>query len=115
MGQGRSVADCRREKPGHEIAGARHRFRELCPTLPISRNRTTLAIPMKLAFSSNAYLRFSVEETIAADRRPGLPGLELLADVPHAWPAGLLRGAEAGDPRLPRAGTAWRSPTSTAS
>ncbi len=45
---------------------------------------------MKLAFSSNAYLRFPVEETIRRIAGLGYRGLELLADVPHAWPAGLL-------------------------
>jgi sugar phosphate isomerase/epimerase len=47
---------------------------------------------MRLAFSTNAYLRFPFEE--AADRIAaiGYEGLELLADVPHAWPAGLLEG-----------------------
>jgi sugar phosphate isomerase/epimerase len=45
---------------------------------------------MRLAFSSNAYLNFSVEETIARIAAIGYRGLELLADVPHAWPAGLL-------------------------
>jgi sugar phosphate isomerase/epimerase len=47
---------------------------------------------MKLAFSTNAYLRFPFEE--AADRIAsfGYAGLELMADVPHAWPAGLLEG-----------------------
>jgi sugar phosphate isomerase/epimerase len=45
---------------------------------------------MKLAFSSNAYLRFSIEETIARVAALGYAGIELLADVPHAWPAGLL-------------------------
>jgi sugar phosphate isomerase/epimerase len=45
---------------------------------------------MKLAFSSNAYLRFSIEETIARVAALGYRGIELLADVPHAWPAGLL-------------------------
>jgi len=47
---------------------------------------------MKLAFSTNAYLRFPFDE--AADRIAsfGYAGLELLADVPHAWPAGLLDG-----------------------
>jgi sugar phosphate isomerase/epimerase len=44
----------------------------------------------KLAYSSNAYLNFSVEETIARIAGLGYQGLELLADVPHAWPAGLL-------------------------
>ena len=45
---------------------------------------------MQLAFSSNAYLRFSIEETIARVAALGYRGIELLADVPHAWPAGLL-------------------------
>ena len=45
---------------------------------------------MKLAFSSNAYLQFSIEETIRRISSLGYRGIELLADVPHAWPAGLL-------------------------
>jgi sugar phosphate isomerase/epimerase len=45
---------------------------------------------MELAFSSNAYLRYSIEETIARVASLGYTGIELLADVPHAWPAGLL-------------------------
>src|SRR5215831_6374303 len=49
-----------------------------------------MTCPMRLAFSTNAYLRHPFEE--AAQRIAGLgyQGLELLADVPHAWPAGLL-------------------------
>jgi sugar phosphate isomerase/epimerase len=45
---------------------------------------------MKLAFSSNAYLRYPVEEAIVRVAGLGYQGIELLADVPHAWPAGLL-------------------------
>jgi sugar phosphate isomerase/epimerase len=45
---------------------------------------------MKLAFSSNAYLSFSIEETIRRISELGYRGIEVLADVPHAWPAGLL-------------------------
>ena len=45
---------------------------------------------MQLAFSSNAYLRHSIEETIRRVAAIGYKGIELLADVPHAWPAGLL-------------------------
>ena len=45
---------------------------------------------MKLAFSSNAYMKFSIEETIRRIAGIGYTGLEVLADVPHAWPAGLL-------------------------
>lgn len=45
---------------------------------------------MKLAFSSNAYMQFSIEETIRRIAGLGYKGIEVLADVPHAWPAGLL-------------------------
>ena len=45
---------------------------------------------MQLAFSSNAYLNYSIEETIARIAALGYRGIEILADVPHAWPAGLL-------------------------
>jgi len=45
---------------------------------------------MKLAFSSNAYMHFSIERTIAKIAELGYTGIEVLADVPHAWPAGLL-------------------------
>ncbi len=46
--------------------------------------------PMNLAYSSNAYMHFSVEQAIARIASLGYAGLELLADMPHAWPAGLL-------------------------
>jgi len=45
---------------------------------------------MKLAYSSNAYLRYPIEEAIRRIAAVGYEGVELLADVPHAWPAGLL-------------------------
>jgi sugar phosphate isomerase/epimerase len=45
---------------------------------------------MQLAFSSNAYLRYPIDETIARIAALGYRGIELMADVPHAWPAGLL-------------------------
>jgi len=45
---------------------------------------------MKIAFSSNAYLHFSIEATIERIAQLGYQGIEILADVPHAWPAGLL-------------------------
>ena len=45
---------------------------------------------MQLAFSSNAYLNYTLEETVARIAALGYRGMELLADVPHAWPAGLL-------------------------
>lgn len=46
---------------------------------------------MKLAFSSNAYLNFSFAEACARVRQTGYAGIEIMADVPHAWPAYLLR------------------------
>jgi sugar phosphate isomerase/epimerase len=47
---------------------------------------------MRLAFSTNAYLRFPFEEAAERIAALGYEGLEILADVPHAWPAGLLEG-----------------------
>ena len=44
---------------------------------------------MKLAYSSNAYRRFSIAEATERIARIGYDGMELMADVPHAWPAGL--------------------------
>ena len=44
----------------------------------------------KLAFSANAYLKFTVEETIHRIADLGYGGIELAADAPHAWPSGLL-------------------------
>jgi sugar phosphate isomerase/epimerase len=49
---------------------------------------------IRLAFSSNAYLKHSFEETAERIAAIGYEGLELLADVPHAWPAGLLPPAK---------------------
>jgi sugar phosphate isomerase/epimerase len=45
---------------------------------------------MKLAFSTNAYMRFSVEDALSRLACIGYDGVELMADVPHAWPAYLL-------------------------
>lgn len=45
---------------------------------------------MRLAFSSNAYMRFPFAEAAARIAALGYEGFELMADVPHAWPAGLL-------------------------
>jgi sugar phosphate isomerase/epimerase len=47
---------------------------------------------MRLAFSTNAYMRFPFEEAAARIAALGYEGLELMADVPHAWPNGLLDG-----------------------
>jgi sugar phosphate isomerase/epimerase len=45
---------------------------------------------IQLAFSSNAYMHFSIEAAIEKIAALGYTGIEVLADVPHAWPAGLL-------------------------
>ncbi len=41
---------------------------------------------MKLAFSTNAYTRFPLVEALRGIRRAGFGGVEILADVPHAYP-----------------------------
>jgi sugar phosphate isomerase/epimerase len=45
---------------------------------------------MQLAFSTNAYLNYSFPEAARRLAEIGYTGLELMADVPHAWPAYLL-------------------------
>jgi sugar phosphate isomerase/epimerase len=45
---------------------------------------------MRLAFSTNAYLRFPFADAVARLARVGYQGVEVMADVPHAWPAYLL-------------------------
>src|SRR4051812_49669217 len=45
---------------------------------------------MKHAFSSNAYLRFPFAEAVRRIAAIGYRGVEVMADVPHAWPAYLL-------------------------
>ena len=45
---------------------------------------------MKLAFSTNAYLNHSFAETCKRLAVIGYRGVEIMADVPHAWPAYLL-------------------------
>src|SRR5215510_10733277 len=44
----------------------------------------------KLAFSTNAYLKFSFADAVPRLARIGYRGVEIMADVPHAWPAYLL-------------------------
>ena len=50
----------------------------------------------KLAFSTNAYMRHSFAEAAERIKSFGYEGLELMADVPHAWPAGLLPPVKRG-------------------
>jgi sugar phosphate isomerase/epimerase len=45
---------------------------------------------MKLAFSTNAYLNHSFADAVARLAAIGYTGVEIMADVPHAWPAYLL-------------------------
>jgi sugar phosphate isomerase/epimerase len=45
---------------------------------------------MRLAFSTNAYLNASFPDAARRIAKIGYSGLELMADVPHAWPAYLL-------------------------
>jgi sugar phosphate isomerase/epimerase len=45
---------------------------------------------MKLAFSSNAYLNHSFPEAVRRIAAAGYAGVEVMADVPHAWPAYML-------------------------
>jgi sugar phosphate isomerase/epimerase len=45
---------------------------------------------MKLAFSTNAYPKHGLEEAVRRVAAIGYAGVEIMADVPHAWPAHLL-------------------------
>jgi sugar phosphate isomerase/epimerase len=45
---------------------------------------------MQFAFSTNAYLKFSFAEAVRRLAAIGYAGVEIMADVPHAWPAFLL-------------------------
>jgi sugar phosphate isomerase/epimerase len=46
---------------------------------------------MKFSFSANAFRKYTLEETVAAISRAGFVGMELMCDVPHAWPYDLLK------------------------
>src|SRR6516164_5310145 len=48
------------------------------------------ALTQRLAFSTNAYLKFSFAEAVRRLAAIGYTGIEIMADVPHAWPACLL-------------------------
>ena len=41
---------------------------------------------MKLAFSTNAYTRHSLLDALEGIKRAGFAGVEILADIPHAYP-----------------------------
>src|SRR5262245_13660990 len=44
---------------------------------------------MKLAFSTNAYTRFPLIDAMRDIRAAGFEGIEILADVPHAFPGAI--------------------------
>ena len=44
----------------------------------------------RLAFSTNAYLKYSFAHAVKRLASMGYAGVEIMADVPHAWPAFLL-------------------------
>ncbi|OHB74693.1 MAG: xylose isomerase [Planctomycetes bacterium RBG_16_59_8] len=44
---------------------------------------------MKLAFSTNAFRRYELGETISIIASAGYQGVEIMADRPHAWPPDL--------------------------
>ncbi len=48
---------------------------------------------MKFAFSSNAFLRFDLLEAIRIISATGYEGIEIMADVPHAYPLHLTDSA----------------------
>ena len=45
---------------------------------------------MELAFSTNAFLNFPFDEAVGQLAAIGYKAVEIMADVPHAWPAYLL-------------------------
>jgi sugar phosphate isomerase/epimerase len=44
---------------------------------------------MQFAYSSNAYRRWSIREAAERIAEIGYPGIEVMADMPHAWPPNL--------------------------
>jgi sugar phosphate isomerase/epimerase len=51
---------------------------------------TRSGIEHNLAFSTNAYLKYSFADAASRLAKIGYRGVEIMADVPHAWPAYLL-------------------------
>src|SRR3954471_25035829 len=47
---------------------------------------TPMLRKMKLAFSTNAYTRFPLDDAIRGIAKAGFAGVEILADAPHAYP-----------------------------
>jgi sugar phosphate isomerase/epimerase len=55
---------------------------------------------IQLAFSTNAYLKFSFAQAVERLAAIGYAGVEIMADVPHAWPAFLLEEHKAAMRRV---------------
>src|SRR5262249_25310091 len=68
----------------------RGRTRLLQATRAAGGVRSVGGDPMNLAFSTNAYLKYSFTEAVSRLAKIGYRGIEIMADVPHAWPAFLL-------------------------
>ena len=63
---------------------------------------------MKLAFSTNAYTRFSLTQALEGIRAAGFEGVEILADTPHAYPDSIDDGLTEDVRRDARASWAFR-------
>jgi sugar phosphate isomerase/epimerase len=44
-------------------------------------------LPFRFAFSSNAFVNFNIYQTIDEIKKAGYDGIEIMADIPHLYPA----------------------------
>src|SRR5438045_8959237 len=66
-------------------------MQETCPPPTDLREQAMPdGLDKRLAFSTNAYLNHTFSDAVARLARIGYPAVEIMADVPHAWPAYLL-------------------------
>jgi len=56
----------------------------------VAKAMTPQGVEHRLAFSTNAYLKYPFAEAVRRLAAIGYAGVEIMADVPHAWPAFLL-------------------------
>ena len=61
-------------------------FSNSLPGLPGNLEDSANIFDMKLAFSTNAFKRYALEDSIKEIAAIGYEGVELLCDVPHAYP-----------------------------
>ena len=47
---------------------------------------------MKLAFSTNAFKNYALDEAISIISKLGYDGVEILCDIPHAYPGAMSEG-----------------------